>query len=56
MTENQLRHIARKIAIQLVYAAIINKDYDKDVLAEMIEEDSFYVSEKQNPLTSEERQ
>ena len=54
MTENQLRHIARKIAIQLVYAAIINKDYDKDVLAEMIEEDSFYVSEKQNPLTSEE--
>ncbi|MDO4218928.1 MAG: transcription antitermination factor NusB [Synergistaceae bacterium] len=55
MTENQLRHIARKIAVQLVYATIVNKGYRTDDLAEMIEEDSFYVSEKQSSLSQEEK-
>lgn len=55
MTENQLRHQARKIAVQLVYAAIINKNYNAHDLSDLIEEDDFYVSPKKSPLTPEER-
>lgn len=56
MTENQLRHKARKIAVQLVYATIVNKGYKTEDLAVMLEEDSFYVAEKESPLTQEEKE
>ena len=55
MTENQLHHIARKIAVQLVYATIVNKDYKREDLSSMIDEDSFYVSGNHVSLTQEEK-
>ena len=54
MTENQLRHQARKIAVQLVYAAMINKNYVTSDLEDLLEDEGFFITEKKIPLTQEE--